>query len=251
MQERKQWQCNGVLIVLDVLGWQAGKSALSKRWQMVTDMNTAFLPEILQSNASFKGVNCVTGVFETDSYLIGAWRDSREIDAGSLAFASIFANGFFAASWREALPLRGALSIGEFTASSDLKVSGIALSDVRSEFDILNWVGCHATETATNILDGIVPKYKVLKKSFVAVADPPYKALSVLGQRWVLNWVYAFFRQPEERAIREIMQKELGSAKADRDKAKYERCIRFFEKVHTRLEELENKQNSTNAQNAP
>jgi hypothetical protein len=244
LQERK-WQCNGILILLDVLGWRDRETVFIEKWQKVTDLSIAEIGEILKNNAVFKGISCSTGVFETDSYIIAAWRDNKEIDVNLVAFASICTNAMISACWREGLLLRGCLSIGEFTATNDLKVNGAAIVDARSEFNAMNWVGCHATIKAAKILDSLIPKYKVLRNTFVGVIDPPYKDKSLSGQRWVLNWAYAFFQQPQERELREIMKNELSKAKKETDIAKHKFTNRFFEKVYAELVKREERRKAS------
>lgn len=232
-------QVSGVMAALDVLGWQAGKSERSPAWRNVTEGNTLAIVDTLRDRKQFAGINCIAGVFETDSYIIAAWRDNKEIDTWLIEFVAVSANAFISTCWHRALPLRGCLSIGDFAVSDDFVISGKALADARSEYSAMNWVGCHATTNASKFLDNFVPKYKILTDAFVGVIDPPYKDLSLLGNRWVLNWPFAYFKQTGMPQIREIMQKELGSAKKDKDKAKYELTIRFFEKVYAHLEDRE------------
>lgn len=242
MSERKVSQCYGVLIVLDVLGWQNGKSALNDKWQLVTDIALQETQKAAKTYPQFKGTNYIAGVYATDSYLIGAWRNNKEIDENLVAFAAVTANALFAACWQWRLALRGCLSIGAFTASSDpLRVTGEALLDAHSEVDSMNWSGCHATTKANKILDNFVPKYKVLTNAFADIIDPPYKDKSLSGQRWVLNWAYAFFHQPDEPQLRATMKKELSDTKNENDRAKHEFTRKFFEKVYAALEDREKK----------
>src|SRR5690554_1664110 len=98
--------------MLDVLGWQDRESVLNDKWQKITNLINHEIGETLKAYTDFKGISCTVGVFETDSYIIAAWRDNREIDVNLVAFASICANAFISACWREGLMLRGCLSIG-------------------------------------------------------------------------------------------------------------------------------------------
>lgn len=81
----------------------------------------------------------------------------------------------------------------------------------------------------------------------MGVIDLSYKDKSLSGQRWVLNWAYAFFQQPDEQHLREIMKKELNDAKNENDRAKHEFTGRFFEKVYAALEAREQKRRRDNS----
>lgn len=226
---RRVWQCNGAIIVLDVLGWRGRESQLADRWQNVTDTIMSDMRDALFDYPQFHGINFITGVFETDSFVIGAWRDNREIDASLASFVAICANALFVDCWRKGLLLRGSFSFGEFTASSDNHMSGNALDDARSEASVMNWAGCHATLSTSLRLRELMLLDQSLRRAVAVIRNPPFKDNTLSGERCVLNWVYAFFRGQELSEIRSIMKRESESAISDSDKLKHEYTNRFFE----------------------
>jgi hypothetical protein len=60
--------------------------------------------------------------------------------------------------------------------------------------------------------------------------------------RWVISWPFAYYKQTDQKDIREIMANELKQVENEDIRKKYEITIRYFDRAFNAYEERDKRQ---------